>query len=194
MLVIGPAHAQDEPQPEDGGAVQALTGVIAVDGGVFYTLPGLLEGQRLDVYMESTSGNLDPFLGLYDEKRTDEGLLEEFWNEVDLVIAENRDPLKALPRIYDELFVAWDDDSGAGYDAAFSFVVPADGDYQLVVLSTPTKDTFGEYNLWIGLDGPALVGAAEPTGDEIAIRDEEVTRRLVASPGDYGHPQRGQPR
>jgi hypothetical protein len=182
LLVIGPAHAQDEPQPEEdaGGAVQVLTGVIFVDGGVFYSLPGLLEGQRLDVYMESTSGNLDPFLGLYDERRTDEGLLEQFWNEVDLVIAENRDPLKSLPRIYDDLFVAWDDDSGTGYDAALSFVVPADGDYQLVALSTPTKDTFGEYSLWVGLDGPALIGGAEPTGDEIAIRDEEVTRRVVA--------------
>jgi hypothetical protein len=106
---------------------------------------------------------------------------EDFVTEVNLAIAEGRDPLVAISQIADGLFLAWDDDSGAGYAAAFEFTVPADGDYRLLVTSTPAQDTFGNYRLLVGLDTPeVLTGEARPTGDTIAILDEAASRINVA--------------
>lgn len=39
----------------------------------------------------------------------------------------------------DGLFLIWDDDSGEGLAAAFSFSVPTDGDYRLIVATTLTS-------------------------------------------------------
>jgi hypothetical protein len=103
------------------------------EGGalIFYTLPDLEQGETLYVYMEGVSGNLDLFIGLVDRRHTGAALLESLQSQVDQVIAEGRDPLEALPEIYDGFFTIWDDDSGVGYDAAFVFTVLAYGDSML---------------------------------------------------------------
>jgi len=171
-------------QAKDGSAVQELSGpMYGPEGGAlrFYTLPALEQGETLYVYMEGVSGNLDPFIGLADRRHTGAALSESFWAHVNQVMAEGRDPLEALPEIYNSSFTIWNDDSGVGYDAAFAFVVPAKGDYQLLIAGTPTKKTFGDFRLLVGLDAPSVLsGDARPTGDEIAFLNETTIRQGVA--------------
>lgn len=109
---------------QESGSVQELTGRAEVGDSVFYTIPGLKQGQTLYVYVAGTSGNLDPVAALADVRLESETLNEAFWGKVERVMAQGRDPLEALPGIYDELLVIWDDDSGVGYDAAFEADYP----------------------------------------------------------------------
>jgi hypothetical protein len=177
------AHAQAGASTSDevpAGRIQELTGFADVGGGFFYVIPGLKRGETLHVYLAGMSGSLDPFVGLSDVPLEGEALDRAFWGEVERVITEGQDPLEALPAIYDEFLTAWDDDSGVGYDAALQFPVPADGDYHLLVTGTPTKDSFGDFRLLIGLDAPeVLTGHAAATGDEIAFLDDTASRVQV---------------
>ncbi len=165
-----PALAQDVK------AVQHLTGTTQRDQGNFYLLPGLKRGDTLYVYMTGTSGNLDAFLALLDSQVDAVAVTADFWAQVDRAVAEGRDPLQDLPDILAGLALAWDDDSGAGHDAAFEYVVPADGDYRLLVASSPARDTFGAYSVLIGLNAPlVLTGEAPSTSAVIAVLDKEAT-------------------
>ncbi|HFD38274.1 MAG TPA: hypothetical protein ENJ31_00265 [Anaerolineae bacterium] len=167
------AQAQEKEEPPTG-QVQVLTGYVAKGGGLLYTLPDLEAGHTLYVYLAGTSGNLDPMTGVIEGQVNGRDLQKAFWDDVDRLIAEGRDPVEALPEIYDKYFVAWDDDSGAGYDAALELTIPADGDYQLMVALSPGQDTAGDFRLLIGLDAPqVLSGQAQATGDVIAYLDRE---------------------
>jgi hypothetical protein len=173
---IARAQGGTQGETEEVRQVQALTGRAEMRGLVFYTLPHLKEGQILYVYAARTSGNLDPFIGLIGTRREAEGLREAYVADVERVIDEGRDPLEALPDINDSYFLVWDDDSGEGYDATFEFVVPAEGDYQLLVVRNPMTDTFGDYRLLVGVGAPSvLTGTAASTGDPVAFLDEELS-------------------
>ena len=189
-VMVGAAfvYAQSDPPSTTEAAeaaarrVQELVGYAEVGDNVFYTLPGLQSGETLYVYAAGTTGNLDPFVGLSDVPLKGDTLNRDFWTAVDRVTAEGRDPLEALPEIYDQYFVAWDDDSGQGYDATFEFPVPIDGDYQLLVSRSPAEDNFGGFRLLLGLNAPeVLTGDARPAGDAIAYLDEQAShmRRYV---------------
>jgi hypothetical protein len=172
-----PAYAQEGSQ----GQVQLLTGRAAPGAGSFYLLPNLKQGQTLYVYSQGTSGNLDPLLLLSDKTLDRFTVGEEFRTDVEQAIAAGRDPLEVVPEFADQFFTAWDDDSGLGYAAALEYPIPADGDYKLAVITTPAKNTSGQFRLLIGLDTPdVLGGSAEVTGDTIAIIDEENTQANVA--------------
>ncbi len=173
-------EAQDAVVASANARVQQLTGYAELGGNNFYRLPGLKKGETLYVYAAGTSGNLDPFVGLSHVRLESGTLNEEFWAQVERVVAAGRDPLEVLPEIYDEFFVAWDDDSGEGYDAALEYEVPADGTYHLLVSRTPSKDNFGGYRLLLGVDAPeVLAGAAVPTGDAIAVFDQAASQRRL---------------
>lgn len=178
--IVGTVPSAQAQEEEEAGAVQRLTGQIDPTGRDLYNLPDLEAGDQLTVYVAGTTGNLDPFIGLADDTLNQETLGDEFVGLIRQVIAAGRDPLEALPEIADTFFLAWDDDSGSGYDAAFEFRVPEDGDYKLVVASTPTKQSFGTYDLLLGLNAPeVLEGEADPTGDLIAEFDEAESRRIA---------------
>jgi len=174
-MLLAPVHAEDD------GPVQVLTGHIETSSILFYTLPDLTQGDTLYVYGSGESGNLDPFIGLSDTFYDSETLAADFLSEVDRAIANGRDPLAAIPEIADGLFLAWDDDSGAGYDAALEFQITSNRSYQLLVSSTPATRTFGDYKLTVGLNQPSvLTGSAEPTGDIIAVIDEQASGTATA--------------
>jgi hypothetical protein len=111
-----------------------------------------------------------------------ESLSEALSTQVVEVIVQGQDPLEALPRIYDEFFVAWNDDLGASYSAGFQYRVPEDGAYQLVVSNAPTASTFGDFRLLLGCNAPQVLdGDAEPTGGLIAVLDSGASRMRVAT-------------
>jgi len=165
------AGAQEEER------VQEITGRVELVGGVIYNLAGLSSGDTLYVFAERTSGNLDPIVALASTGLTAGELRDQFNSEVDRAIAQGEDPLVAIPRIVDEIFMAWDDDSGDGYTSALEFTIPEDGDYQLVMASSPAVDTFGDFRLLIGINQPdVLTGRARPTGDIVAVVDHDASQ------------------
>jgi hypothetical protein len=181
MADVLTAHAQGPVPQKSEPAVQVISGQMHPQGGDFFDLPSLKGGDILYVHAKRMSGNLDPFLGLSDTRYEGGALSEAFWGQVELVVEQGEDPLKALPEIYDGLFVAWDDDSGGGYAASLAFDVPEEGQYQLLVTASPDEETFGEYELLLGLNTPdVLSGEAEPQGNMIAFADLDAARPRVA--------------
>jgi len=174
-MLLAPVHAEDD------GPVQVLTGHYESGSILFATLPALTQGDILYVYGSGESGNLDPFIGLSDTFYDSETLKEDFVSEIDRAVARGEDPLEAIPEIADGLFLAWDDDSGTGYDAALEFQIAANRSYQLLFISAPATETFGDFKLTIGLNQPSvLTGNAEPTGDIIAVFDKQASGRATA--------------
>jgi hypothetical protein len=166
---------------QDGGVVQELTGYLDLGGEAFYGLPSLRAGDTLYVHVSRTSGNLDPWVALADARLEAESLSEALSAQIAQAIADGQDPLGALPRIYDQFFVAWNDDLGGSYDAGMQFRIPEDGAYQLLVSNAPTAFTFGGFRLLLGRNAPqVLSGDAEPTGGLIAVLDAGASRMRVA--------------
>ena len=183
ILVLGLFSAQGAGLAQESGQVQVLTGDIRTGEFFWYLLPDLQSGQTLYVHVQGTSGNLDPVVGLIDGASDPEALEQTFTAAIQQALVEGDDPVLAAQEAADSLFLIWDDDSGQGLSAAFSFPVPADGDYHLVLsnaLSRLGQSTFGDYELLIGLDAPeVLTGEAEPTGDTIAVLNLEASSPVV---------------
>ena len=170
-----PAFAQD------GGPIQVIEGTLQEGQSHFYTLPDLRMLQKVYVLMESTSGNLDPFVALTDSNLDRERLSTEFGEDVAKAIEEGRDPLTVIPQVSDQFFLKWDDDSGPGYTALFEYLVLADDDYQLLLIDSPGQKTFGDYRITIGIDAPeVLSGRAKPRGGAIAVLDTTDDKTNVA--------------
>jgi hypothetical protein len=154
-----------------------LTGTIEPLSGYQYLLPGLTAGDTLYVYMNGTTGNLDPWVGIAGSEFDRRGLNALFLDEAQQAIAAGGDPLVIIPRFNDRYFLAWDDDSGTGYDATLAYTIPSSGDYTLLATNSPaTLGTFGNFRLIIGINAPqVLTGDATPTGDAIAVLDREAS-------------------
>ena len=173
IFVMGTALAQDEGEI----AVQVLTGYYGNRRSSIYTLPNLKQGDKLYFYMQGTSGNLDSYVALADGELDLSDLTGEIREQLLHEIDAGRDPLIVIEEISDELFLKWDDDSGEGYDAAIVYIVPDDGDYQLLAGGTIAKNTFGDFQLLVGVNSPeVLTGKATPTGDTIAILNKSASR------------------
>jgi len=173
-VLVAPAVAQES------GAVQEISGRLDVGGGDLFRLEGLRQGQMLYLYAESTGGNLDPFLLLVHGDESVEALQDAYRTQLAQALAAGEDPVVAIPDILGDLVLAWDDDSGQGYDASMAIEIPADGDYLVFLVATPTSDSKGDYRLLIGLDEPRVLDLeAEPTGDVIAV--PEIRSQVSAS-------------
>jgi hypothetical protein len=183
FLLTVSLFASDSAYGQASGAVQEVTGPLALGDLLYYRVPNLTSGQTLYVFAEGVSGNLDPLVALTGAGADTAALEKEYMAAIQRAIADGRDPLLAARAAADELFLAWDDDSGGGLAAAFAFQVPADGDYLLVIASALSElglGSFGNYRLLIGIDEPdVLTGEATPTGDVLASLDREAS-----SPGE----------
>ncbi len=166
------------------GEIQIERGVIDSGDFYWYDLPALEAGRTLTVYLRGTSGNLDPIMGLVDDSEAIGTVKERYQGAIQQAVVDNRDPLLAAQAASDEIFLVWDDDSGQGLAAQFSVVIPADGDYHLVVTDALTilgQATSGDYELTIGIDAPqAASGEAGDTGATIAILNRDDSSSDVA--------------
>jgi Neurotransmitter-gated ion-channel ligand binding domain len=159
-------------------AVQLITGSLAPDQIDIYRLTGMKQGQTLDALMENASGNLDPFLSILVADNNLAATLQSYKTALADLIANSPNPLVDLPALRDKYTLAWDDDSGPGFDAALKFIFPADGDYYLLAggsLSAAGRSTSGNYRLLLGLDVPGVLdGSVDSTGAVIAVQDPSV--------------------
>jgi hypothetical protein len=178
LSVIMPVFAQIERVER----VQTLYGNIYGEDDIKdYTLANLRQGDKLYVHVQATSGNLDPFTGLLSTTQLRGERKRDFDEEVKLAIENNRDPLLVVSEFADQNFLVWDDDSGGGFSAAFEYAIPEDGDYHLVVISSPFTDSFGDYQLTVGLNDPqALSGEAINKGETFVIPTSIADTRRAA--------------
>ena len=158
-------------QAQPSGTVQLVSEYIDAGSGDIYTLPNLTQGEMLYVYAKGTSGNLDPLIGLGPPNLNKSAMLSYFRETAKQNLAQNRDPFKAIPEMADRFFLKWNDDVDAGYDSAFQYKIPKDGDYELLIIDSLLNQTFGDYEMLIGIGSPqVLTGNAEPTsGAKIAF-------------------------
>ncbi|MGB7933801.1 MAG: hypothetical protein WCH04_16570 [Gammaproteobacteria bacterium] len=159
--MTAPAHA--------AARVQEVTGHLDVQDALIYELSGLSKGETLYIYAEGTSGNLDPSVGVL-QPTVDVGTArEQFRKERDIILADQPESPQEFALLFEKYFLDWDDDSGAGYAARLKLVIPADGDYRIVLGSSPLRPSFGDYRLLLGLDAPQVLGdEAASTGDILA--------------------------
>ena len=170
-LALAPASVRAGATPR----VQVANGHLDVQESLLYDLPGLKQGETLYLYAEGTSGNFDPLVGLLKTAVDVAAAREQFRKEREKIHANQPNSPEALAPLFDRYFLDWDDDSGAGYAACLKLTIPADGDYRLVLASTPLRSTFGDYRLLLGLDAPEVLGGkAAATGDTLARLTQAV--------------------
>ena len=152
LIQASPSAAQDPP-----ARGQRITGRLQAGETHAYLLNDLRAGDQLTVSMRATSGNLDPATGIVTATLS----LEEFGTgyraDLQRLLAGNESVALALDELRNRYFLAFDDDSGAGYAAALAYVVPTPGDYVLIAgssLSALGRATSGDYELLIGLNAP----------------------------------------
>lgn len=178
---LSPPSAAAQEAPKSPSRIQVISGNIAAGEVVYYSLPNLKKGTTLYVYAHGTSGNLDPFLSLVPPGTDIPKVRKLFWDKVAAALKEGQDPLVVLPELAKRFLLAFDDDGGQGYAAAFKTMIQADGTYTLGVASTPAAKTFGGYRLILGLDAPeVLAGDGKGTSASIAILDTEALKPVRA--------------
>ncbi len=152
----------DEPAKK----VQIVQGEVVPHGfGLVYQVKGLKTLDRLYVKVHTETGNLDPLAALVAGD-ADVLKIDIAFNEaVNKAITEGRDPVAMLPDFANEHFLIWNDDSGGGYDSAFEYAIPKDGDYKILVYPNPAHANWGKFSLSVGVNEPGvLTGEAEPMG------------------------------
>lgn len=180
FLLIAPAlGAQDQP-----GQVQSITGRLEAGETQIYRLQSLQAGDRITASMKTTSGNLDPALGITDTAMSVDEAFAQYQAEARQILAEGDDVAQAINELRDRFFLAWDDDSGEGYAAALDFIIPADGDYRIFAgasLSVLGRATSGDYELVISRN--AQPGETQPTGAPF-VEPEPIAGGLSPAVGE----------
>lgn len=171
MAGYRPVNAQADGRPP----VQIITGTLDQGQTIRYLLSDRSAGDVLYLYADSVSGNLDPFIGISMGDVTPAEIDTEITAVLDAALARDDDPVNALMESASAQFLASSDDDGAGYDASLTFTVPRDGDYALLLRSSYANPSFGAFELLVGVNAPEiLTGTATPTGDRIAVIDQET--------------------
>lgn len=161
---------------QDTGRVQITTGELNDQvPGQWYVLKDLKQGETLAVRLQGKSGSLDPLVAIVDGAVDPASIGPAFQADVQKAIDAGQDPLTVIPQFADTYFLAWDDDSGGGLDAATQLVVPADGDYHILVTRSPLAGTLGKFQLTMGLD------AQLPLTDQVRAAGEPFANRIEVS-------------
>ncbi len=186
VLLVAAAVAGAAGRPP----VQEIEGRLELQEHLVYELAGLEAGRMLYISVEGTADTLDPFAAIL-KPGVDLGTLRRDYIpelEKNRVLFQNRP--EALAALNDRFFLAWNDRSGKGQTARIAFEIPAAGDYRLLVMSTPWRPTFGDFDLLLGIDAPdVLTGAATPTGELLANHTKavwEAAQRVDGVSGDLG--------
>ena len=90
---VGVGHAQGN------GQIQELSGTVFPGEFYYYSVPDLGAGQTLYVYLDDTSGNLDPVAGVLPGDQDIEALEREYQNALAMAIAEGTDPVAAVRQV-----------------------------------------------------------------------------------------------
>ena len=162
------AAAQDEP-----AGVQRITDRLHAGEIHAYLLKDLQTGDRLTFSMKATSGDLDPALGIMDTSSSPQEVMTRMRADIQSLVSKSNNPALVLNEVRNRYFLAWDDDTGDGYAAAFQFDVPDSGDYVLLAASSLSafgRATSGDYDLLIGLNAPGTPADAAPGSTPIAER------------------------
>lgn len=171
---------------EEKPQIQELRGYIEEGRGAVYTLSNLKKGDTLYAYMTSTSGNLDPMLGILKKAEDPEVIPKEVMQ----ILANPAENLvETFSKVADAHFILWDDDNGDGYDAVLQFTIPETGTYFLLAGSMlmnqsfvdfKSRFSFGSYRLLLGINAPAVGrGSGEASGDLFATFDRKINKRSV---------------
>ncbi|MDD2902346.1 MAG: hypothetical protein PHU44_07910 [Syntrophales bacterium] len=168
-FLLPPCARGESPQ------VQEIKGRLELQENLLYEVPGLKAGDRFSVYLKGVSGTLDPFAAILKPGVDLETLQRDYLPE----LAKKRNFFQAKPEalaaLNDKFFAAWDDNSGKGHAACFAFTAPAPGTFRLLVCSTPWRPTFGNFQMLLGLNAPAVMsGKAQPTDHLLANHDKAV--------------------
>jgi hypothetical protein len=178
MVVVMLGQADHAAAQDQAARVQRITRRLQAGDIHAYALKSLQAGDRLTVTMRSTAGNLDPAVGILDSSAPLKDVIARYRADLQRLPAENDSVALALDSLRNRYFLVWDDDSGPGYAAALTYVVPRPGDYFVIVtdsLSAFGQDTSGDYELLLGLNAPDMqVGKAEPAGVPFAERVANV--------------------
>jgi hypothetical protein len=175
IQIIPASEGQDHTE-----RIQLLEGGIESKGYDVYLLPALDSNDTLYVYMNGTSGDLDPFIALTSSNASLTEIVNVFEERIYEAIENGQDYHIAIAETANELFLAWDDDGGWGYAATFEWNISEDGDYKLIAIGAPLTGTFGLYSLLVGLNSPEILnGTGVPTGDIIAVLNPEESSGRV---------------
>ena len=107
--------------------------------------------------MRATSGDLDPAIGILDTSTPLGEVMTRYRADVQRLLTGQESVATALEEVRNRYFLAWDDDSGAGYGATLAYAVAKPGDYVVIAgssLSALGRTTAGDYELLIGLNAP----------------------------------------
>ncbi len=149
--------------------VQEINGRLALQENLIFELADLKQGEKLSVYLQGTSNTLDPFVAVLKPGVDRASLKQDYLPKVEENRTFYQSKPEALKALNDKFFSVWDDRSGRGHAAKFTFTIPAPGDYRLFICSTPWRKTFGDFRLLLGLNAPdVLKGEARPTGHQLA--------------------------
>ena len=145
-------------RPDDQARIQIVQGEIPYRGhGQFYHARNLHASDILYVYVHTETGNLDPLAAVVDAATDVMQINLDFNQAVNEAFQAGKDPIAIVPDFADTHFLAWDDDSGWGYDAVFQYTIPKDGDYQILVYPSPSHMNWGKFTLMVGVNAPQVL-------------------------------------
>jgi len=172
--------------------IQILDGQAREAGMQIYRVTGLKGGETLYVYAKATSGHLDPLVALLKPGVKPEELGEPL-DELVKTLSQDHDPVEVTSRVLERYALAGNDDYEGHYSAAFSAVIPQDGEYQLAVGSSLVRPSAGTFHLIVGIDEPeVLSGIAEDQGPAFVLAEKDVTaleRGIVSVTGELNSDQ-----
>lgn len=185
LALAAPESARAQSSPPLDGEVQLITGRIESGQTRVYLIPDVKAGQTVYARMDTVSGNLDPTLAILAGDADILAVGEAYSAGIERLVASGQDIANGLNALRDELFLAWDDDSGGSYAAALAFPAPVDGDYRVIAagsLSALGRATAGEFRLLVGIDAPEiLAGDVTPNNSAVARQDESTIQLQMSA-------------